>query len=479
MADQAISALTALTGANVAADDALAIVDTSVTTTKKIRADELKTYVSNAPTLVTPTLGVAAGTSLALGGATIGTNALAVTGTVSVSGDITSTGGNLTVAGGAISRPLSSGSGANLFRILVNHLGLSSIFEGPNGTMSFGVGTTGNTHLGAFIPQAHYFGWYDFSNTAVDLRLYRAAANDLQLGASGTSVSAQTIRGPTNTTTNGNGAAFYLKGGTGDGSGTGGALYLDGGISGAAGTGGAIIFRAAPASAGATLVEVAKLTRVGGGSPYTIFEVGNSAGTYGTLLKSAENAVGYFGATATQGYTFGIAASFSLGFYSSGPADPSSTLDVMLWRDAASTLALRNSTNAQTINVYGSYTSATDYQRVVVKTVRESSGALSGATYVSTATIPAYAVLIGVTTRVTTLITGATSYSVGDGTDADLWGATIAVAANSQSRTADFTAVGSSGATAAARNVTLTANGGNFTGGVVELCFHYLTTEAD
>lgn len=41
MADTKISALTALTGANVASDDVFAVVDTSVTTTKKIRADEL------------------------------------------------------------------------------------------------------------------------------------------------------------------------------------------------------------------------------------------------------------------------------------------------------------------------------------------------------------------------------------------------------------------------------------------------------
>lgn len=43
------------------------------------------------PTMTTPTLGVAAGTSLALGGATIGGNALAVTGTTALGGAITVT----------------------------------------------------------------------------------------------------------------------------------------------------------------------------------------------------------------------------------------------------------------------------------------------------------------------------------------------------------------------------------------------------
>ncbi|MBI5465974.1 MAG: hypothetical protein HY974_01645, partial [Candidatus Kerfeldbacteria bacterium] len=47
---------------------------------------------ANTPTLVTPILGVASGTSLALGGATIGTNALAVTGTTLLTGNVTATG---------------------------------------------------------------------------------------------------------------------------------------------------------------------------------------------------------------------------------------------------------------------------------------------------------------------------------------------------------------------------------------------------
>ena len=52
MADTKISALTALTGANVdTAADLLAIIDTSVTTTKKILIDELRTALG--PTLST------------------------------------------------------------------------------------------------------------------------------------------------------------------------------------------------------------------------------------------------------------------------------------------------------------------------------------------------------------------------------------------------------------------------------------------
>jgi hypothetical protein len=46
---------------------------------------------STSPTLVTPVLGVASATSLALGGAAIGSNALAITGTMAVTGDPTFT----------------------------------------------------------------------------------------------------------------------------------------------------------------------------------------------------------------------------------------------------------------------------------------------------------------------------------------------------------------------------------------------------
>jgi hypothetical protein len=53
---------------------------------------------STSPTLVTPVLGVAAATSLALGGATIGGNALAVTGTVAISSTLSSTAHTITSA---------------------------------------------------------------------------------------------------------------------------------------------------------------------------------------------------------------------------------------------------------------------------------------------------------------------------------------------------------------------------------------------
>ncbi len=84
--------------------------------------------------------------------------------------------GSIVVAGGAISRPLVSGSGGTNFSILTSHSGLSTIFEGSNGVVCFGIGTAANTQPGAVVPLANYFGWYDFNNTTPDTTIKRTSA---------------------------------------------------------------------------------------------------------------------------------------------------------------------------------------------------------------------------------------------------------------------------------------------------------------
>lgn len=252
------------------------------------------------------------------------------------------------------------------------------------------------------------------------------------------------------------------------------------------GAGGSIIFQVAPAGTTGTAqnalstaltINGAGHLLIPGGSATSIPLQFSSAGLgWSTLLGGNNIGISRISSQTTVfrvdvNGTVGTPGSFRIGTIGSE--------DVILLRDAANTLAQRNDTNAQESRVYGSFASATNFQRLSIKTLREVSTTLSGATYVSTIAIPAYAVLIGVTTRVNTAITGATTYDVGDGTDVDLWGAAIPVALNSESRTANFTAVAATGAAATSRTVTLTANGSNFTGGVVEICLHYLTTEAD
>jgi hypothetical protein len=148
-------------------------------------------------------------------------------------------------------------------------------------------------------------------------------------------------------------------------------------------------------------------------------------------------------------------------------------------RDADDTLALRRSTAAQTLNVYGTYTSATNFQRLAIKTKAVTLSALSGASVATTTgLIPDGAVLVGLTTRVSTAITGATGYDIGDGSDADRWGANVAIALNTSSDNTNWTA-GTIECFTAAQEVTLTAVGSNFTGGAVVIVAHYLAGEAD
>jgi hypothetical protein len=259
------------------------------------------------------------------------------------------------------------------------------------------------------------------------------------------------------------------------------------------GAGGSIVFKVAPAGASGTAQNALVAALTISSDRKVIFEDATSVSSFDRGIffsNNGQNNLGFtragsnnisFSVGTTPYYTFNSSVSFQIHPNSalSWRAAPAGSDDVSLFRDAADTLAQRRGTNAQESRVYGSYTSATNFQRLSIKTLRESSGALSGASYTTTIAIPAYAHLIGVTTRVTTEVTGATTYDVGDGSDVDLWGAAVGVTLGSESRTADFTDVAAVGPAATSRTVTLTANGSNFTAGVVEICLHYLTTEAD
>ena len=120
--------------------------------------------------------------------------------------------------------------------------------------------------------------------------------------------------------------------------------------------------------------------QVGGSSKLKVRKDGAIMDQYGGYFKFGGSSYGQL--DAEGGYRIGN-GSFGL-FDGSGIALPStsyfafssttnatSTLDLKLYRDASNTLALRNSTNAQTLRVYGTYaTAGADYVR----------GSLSGST---------------------------------------------------------------------------------------------------
>lgn len=99
--------------------------------------------------------------------------------------------------------------------------------------------------------------------------------------------------------------------------------------------------------------------------------------------------------------------------------------------------------------------------------------AMSGASVTATNLIPAGAFIYGVVLRVTTEITGASAFTVGDGTDVDRWGTGIALTAGTTTDVTDFVAAGF-GQFSAANDVVLTATTANFTAGAVRLVVHYI-----
>ncbi len=213
--------------------------------------------------------------------------------------------------------------------------------------------------------------------------------------------------------------------------------------------------------------------------------------------------------------------------------------DVKLFRDAANTLALRNDTTDQTFRVYGTFTDASNYERLgiyasgsiyIIEPQTEGSGAdnlsltlrpagagafligdlasaavtlrsgnnfnfttgtnqtnvsfsisdlnaatgtLSGATGVLGGFLPANSIIQSITFRVTTAITGATSFDIGDGTTADRWGAGRPVTLNSTSDVGDYTVDTGPFYTPASTSITFTAIGGSFTGGVIRAIVIY------
>ena len=196
----------------------------------------------------------------------------------------------------------------------------------------------------------------------------------------------------------------------------------------------------------------------------------------GTGFRFANEAVG------VGSYGFVVAnnstsVGFSWGNEANGP-----TLDLSLLRDAANTLAQRNGANAQTTRVYDTYTSDTDYHRIAIATARATLSNVSGASVTATGLIPAGAVVMGVTSKVTTALgtaNGTTGYKIGTGADDDRWGAITGTAAGTTSDNRNWTA-GTIECFPSATDVIVTATGGNFNGtGVIYLSVQYMTGQAD
>ncbi len=128
--------------------------------------------------------------------------------------------------------------------------------------------------------------------------------------------------------------------------------------------------------------------------------------------------------------------------------------------------------------LYDGLTGGSNGANAQLKAATTTTGALtSGATKTLTGLIPAGSLVSGIVTRVTTLITGATSYSVGDTVNAIAYGSTLAVAAGTTSNIANFTLAGPQ-FYPAATDVIITANGSNFTAGNIRVTVYYTSLTA-
>jgi len=120
---------------------------------------------------------------------------------------------------------------------------------------------------------------------------------------------------------------------------------------------------------------------------------------------------------------------------------------------------------------------ASHSETAVLNATTQITGTRSGASVTLAGAIPAGSVVVGVSVRVTTAITGATSFSIGDGTTATAFGSAIAIASGTTTTNANWT-ISSAPVYAAGANIVLTANGSNFTGGVVRVTVSYISCTA-
>jgi len=113
--------------------------------------------------------------------------------------------------------------------------------------------------------------------------------------------------------------------------------------------------------------------------------------------------------------------------------------------------------------------------RFNVVTLSSSAGV---ATLTSTGAIPTGAIVLGVTIRVTTTFgngNGLTTISIGDGTTANKWGATVARTSGTVTSVADFLSGNQVSVYPTGGNVVFTANAGNFAAtGAARVTVHYL-----
>lgn len=227
-----------------------------------------------------------------------------------------------------------------------------------------------------YVNSATTLSWWStnsvFAGGSRDLFIGRKAAASLQLGAADAAAPvAQTlgVQSVVAGTTNTPGQNFTISGSQGTGTGAGGSIVFQVAPAGSTGT-------AQNALATALTIDSSKVaafaSRISVISPALSFASPTiSMGAVG--ISSQPSTTNLFIHTSSysflrcngSGSSVGLNGGITFGFYS---GDPSSTsIDTILARDAANTLAQRNGVNAQAFNIYNTYTDASNYERGFVR----------------------------------------------------------------------------------------------------------------
>ena len=237
---------------------------------------------------------------------------------------------------------------AVLFSLGASAQTLIPLGGGSSGSSSLVVGTT--TITGGTTGRV----LYDNAGVVGEALLTYSAAS-LQLGtadvASGAVAQLLTAQGNTGSTVVG--PDFTIRGpGGGSSTAVGGKLILMGGLSSAAaGTGGAIEFWTAPAAAGnaaALALSISSAKQATFASSVTAVNFLGTTGSIWILDNSSKISLGSSSVVAWTSTSGG------------------GTADLILARDAANTLALRNGTAAQTSLIYRTWTNASTYERAFI-----------------------------------------------------------------------------------------------------------------
>jgi len=216
--------------------------------------------------------------------------------------------------------------------------------------------------------------------------------------------------------------------------------------------------------------------------------IGTSANTgLGISTNSINISLGGTGAMTfvqTSGTSFPAAGSIvgssgMMGWGNNSASVLATDINAAFFSDAVGEVVMRDDTNGdQAFFLSPERASSTDFQRSGVKTSTIIRATASGASVVTSGLVPAGKILLAISCRVDTTVTGATTFDVGDGTDVDRYGAAILLPAGTIVIDQDYTADPYQFSTSA-QEVTLTANGANFTGGSVTIVAYYRSTEAD